>query len=242
ANIFRSGSPWKDDAAVYIPLAVAQQLFLAGSAAADTVAPIFSVWLTEPDRANDLEEKVLVSICRALGRRDGRSYTWQKSWRTISEGMEYENNLQEIVLALMNLSGGFCVFAILATLVSRRVRDVGLLRCLGAGRAGVGLVFLLVGFFIGLAGTAFGTLAGYLLAEPGLFFSNERPLIDWIFERFTGHPLYPVRMFEITGFQPIFGSKVIYYAAGALVVSLLAALYPAVWAGLRQPIQSLREE
>jgi len=51
-----------------------------------------------------------------------------------------------------------------------------------------------------------------------------------------------VRMFEIAGFQPIFGPKAAYYAVGALLVSLLAALYPAVWAGLRQPIQSLREE
>ena len=242
ANIFRSGSPWKDDAAVYIPLAVAQELFLDASAGDTIAVPVFSVWLSNPDRANELEDKVLVTICRALGRRDGRSYTWQKSWRIISEGMEYENNLQEIILALMNLSGGFCVFAILATLVSRRVRDVGLLRCLGAGRASVGLVFLLVGFFIGFAGAALGTLAGYLLAQPGIFFAGERPLVDWIFEKFTGHPLYPVRMFEIAGFRPIFGPKAAYYAAGALVVSLLAALYPAVWAGLRQPIQSLREE
>jgi len=65
------------------------------------MAPIFSVWLVNPDRANDFEDKVLAAISRALGRRDGRSYAWQKSWRTISEGMEYENNLQETVAMVL---------------------------------------------------------------------------------------------------------------------------------------------
>ena len=96
---------------------------------------------------------------------------------------------------------------------------------------------------IGLAGAVAGTLGGYLLAEPGLFSAlGGRPLVDWLFHQITGDPLYPPRMFLVGGVQPIFGWKVGLYAGAAVLISLLAAAYPALWAGSREPLEALRDE
>ncbi len=187
-----------------------------------------------------LEEKVYQTVLQTLGPRRFRTRTWQRQWRTISEGMAYENRLQELILLLMNLSGGFCVFAIIATMVSKRSRDVGLLRCIGGTRTGVVCTFLLVGLIIGLAGSALGLGAGYALAEPGLFFADGRPLVDYLHREIMGEPLYPPRMFLVGGVKPIFGAKVLIYALGATLISVLAAAYPAIWAGTREPVEALQ--
>ncbi len=243
ASTFRSGSLMKDRWAAYVPIDLAQKLFFGDRVSdADTRVSIFSIWLEHPDRADALAEQVFEVVREEVNAGLMRGQTWQQRWRTISEGMAYENRLQEVILVLMNLSGGFCVFAILATLVSRRVRDVGLLRCLGAGRGGVIGVFLLVGLIIGLAGSVLGLAGGYALSEPGLFFDGGRPLVDVLHERILGEPLYPPRMFLVGGVKPIFGPKVLLYALGATVISVLAALYPAVWAGTREPVEVLQHE
>ncbi len=233
ASTFRSGSPYMDEMGAYIPLEDAQAMFLSD---ARPVVERFSIWLDDPARAGELEQPVAQAVLNALGpnsKRQAYSSTWLTRWRDLYEGMAHENMLQEIVLVLMNLSGGFCVFAILATLVSRRGRDVGLLRCLGARRRTVAAVFLLVGLLIGLAGTVLGVAGGYYSA----------PRIDRWYELLTGQPLYPPRMFGITSLTiAIYPAKVALYALGAVVISVGAALYPALWAAARQPVEALRDE
>ena len=113
-----------------------------------------SFFLNNPQQANELEVPILKQIVPALGLsyRGVYSTTWQRRWKSIHDGMAYENMLMEVVLFFMNISSGFCVFAVLATLASRRVKDVGLLRCLGARRINTVGIFLLVGLLIGSYG------------------------------------------------------------------------------------------
>lgn len=154
-------------------------------------------------------------------------------------------------MVLMNLSGGFCVFAILATLVSRRVKDVGLLRCLGTSRIRIVGLFLTIGLVIGVAGAAMG-LAGSLWLTSHIEVQQvgapprTAPRIDAYFEMMTGQPLYPPRMFGVLGSKGlpirIVPWKVGAYALGAILIAVLAALYPALWAGRLEPVEALRDE
>jgi ABC-type transport system, involved in lipoprotein release, permease component len=183
--------------------------------------------------------------------------------------MKHENNLMELVLLLNDAASGFCVFAILVTLVSRRIRDVGLLRCIGASRRGVMTVFLMVGLLIGVSGGVLGVLAGSFLAGPlaleeqdgALRFAaggavatplgatekagDRRPRIDRYYEAVTGQPLYPPRMFGVAGEAGlptvVYPWKLALYFLAAVLVSVLAALYPAMWAAWREPMSALRE-
>ncbi len=233
SSIFKSGSPLKDRNGFYIPISAARQMFMSPAHARQGGVSALSFFLDEPDNANKLERPVVKAVMQGLeGQLRGlRSTTWQKRWRSMYESMAYENMLMEVVLFFMNFSAGFCVFAVLATLVSRRVKDVGLLRCLGARRRHTVGIFLIVGLIIGLMGVVLGVAGGYLVGYN----------VSDIWEFFTGQPLYPPHMFGHASQPVIYLHKVIVYAVGAVLISVLSALYPAIWAGCREPVESLRD-
>lgn len=274
-SLFRSGVFEKDAYGVYIPIEEAADFYLAADYvdAWDRVET-FVVWLDDPNRANELEKDAAAAVRNSLIGNMGidpgiSSDTWQRRWSEMALGMKHENNLMELVLFLNDVASGFCVFAILVTLVSRRMRDVGLLRCIGATRRGVMGIFLSVGLIIGVSGGALGILAGSFLAGPTVAervdgelrlagggaiatplrayetASDRRPRIDRYYERVTGQPLYPPRMFGIAdeaGLPTVmYPWKLALYFAAAVTVSVLAALYPAAWAACREPMSALRE-
>lgn len=274
-SLYRSGVFEKDRYGVYIPIHEAGDFYL-GSQYPDAGNRLDTLvlWLDDPNNANDLEEDVTEITRHYLMANSGvdpgiASDTWQKRWYEIAEGMKHENNLMELVLFLNDAASGFCVFAILVTLVSRRIRDVGLLRCIGASRRGVMTIFLLVGLMIGLAGGVLGVAAGTFLAGPSIHETvdgrarlagggaavtplrpgedpaGRRPRIDRWYEAVTGQPLYPPRMFGVAdeaGLPTVvYPWKLGLYFLAAVLVSVLAAAYPAAWAACREPMSALRE-
>ena len=274
-SLYRSGVFEKDGYGVYIPIEEAGDFYLGADYpdARDRVE-IMVAWLDDPNRADELADAVAEAARDSLrvefdGEPTVESDTWQRRWSHMAQGMKHENNLMELVLLLNDAASGFCVFAILVTLVSRRIRDVGLLRCIGATRRGVMAVFLSVGLLIGVCGGLLGTAAGVFLAgpvvsetvdgawrlagggaiarEPGVgeSASDRRPRIDRYYEAVTGDPLYPPRMFGVAdeaGLPTVvYPWKLALYFAAAVLVSVLAALYPAAWAACREPMSALRE-
>lgn len=241
-DILHTGNYIRDRYYIYIPLSEARTFFLSEEEGKEERVPILCIWLEDPQRARELQPVIEDALTVALGRRPSYADNWQDRWRLESQAMRHENMLQEIVMALMNLSGGFCVFAILATLVSRHIRDVGLLRCLGATRGEIVTVFLLVGLLLGLCGSLLGVIGGYGLMSEGLFIEG-RTLLDWSYERLTGQKLYPPYLFEIPTFPVrLFPWKVALYAGGAVLISVIASLYPSIWGGIREPLEALRDE
>lgn len=234
-SIYRSGSAMRDRFGVFIPIDEARRLFLGQQAAQEGRTPLLSLWLEDPHQANEIVDTLVPRIVIHLGRMDGRVYasTWQREWQTIYQGMAYENALQEIVMVMMKIMAGFCVFGILVTLVSRHVRDIGLLRCLGARRRGVMGIFVLVGFYIGLTGAVLGVGIGVPLA----IYINE------VWEFFTGNVLYAPHGFGLSGGMPIviYPWKTAVYAGAAVLIAVLASLAPATWAARRRPIQALQD-
>lgn len=274
-SLYRSGVFEKDRYGVYMPIHEAGDFYL-GEQYPDPGNRVETLvlWLDDPNRADELEGGVAEITRKYLVEQYGAdphiaSDTWQKRWYEIAEGMKHENNLMELVLFLNDAASGFCVFAILVTLVSRRIRDVGLLRCIGASRRGVLTVFLLVGLMIGLAGGTIGVAAGAYLAgptvhetvdgesrwagggaavtplRPGENPTARRPRIDRWYEAVTGQPLYPPRMFGVAdeaGLPTvIYPWKLALYFLAAVLVSVFAAAYPAAWAACREPMSALRE-
>ncbi len=275
-SLYRSGVFEKDRYGVYIPIGEAGDFYLGRvyHDARDRVETMV-VWLDDPNQAEHLERRAAAAVRDSLAASTGGepsivSDTWQRRWAAIAQGMKHENNLMELVLLLNDAASGFCVFAILVTLVSRRIRDVGLLRCIGASRRGVLAVFLMVGLMLGVTGGALGVAAGTYLAGPGIVervdgrsrlagggaaetpgrpgesAADRRPRIDRWYEALTGQPLYPPRMFGVAdeaGLPTvIYPWKLALYFLAAVAVSVLAAAYPAAWAACREPMTALREE
>lgn len=256
-SAFASGSWRADDYGAFVPLETAQEVrFQSWPEDERDRISIFSVWLDDIYAAERLE-RPLVDATRAAMKLPypPESTTWIRRWESIAKGMVHENRLQEIILVLMNLSGGFCVFAILATLVSGRLRDVGLLRCIGATRGTVVSVFLLVGLMIGMVGSAVGLGGAVFLTshttlkgtyDDGTTYERVAPRIDAYFEKITGTPMYPPRMYGIQGAKglpvKLTWPKIRLYVLGAVLISVLAAAYPALLAGRVEPVEALHNE
>ncbi|MCC8191285.1 MAG: hypothetical protein LIP77_11750, partial [Planctomycetes bacterium] len=80
---------------------------------------------------------------------------------------------------------------------------------------------------------------------PGRTAADRRPRIDRWYEAVTGDPLYPPRMFGVAdeaGLPTVvYPWKLALYFIAAVLVSVLAAIYPAAWAACREPMSALRE-
>lgn len=243
-NRIASGWPEVDSFGVYAPIDEVTGLFFPRYRSEPEARRVMglAVWLDEPFEAAEREDDVARAVFSAMPDAQLRTDSWIRRWSDLANGMKHENGLVELVLGLFTFSTGFCVFAILSTLVSRRLRDMGLLRCLGATRRTVLCAFLSVGLLIGLAGAAIGTAAGCLLLSetapaPDAFDGDPgRVRIDLLYEKITGEPMYPLRMFGVGGLTvDVRPWKVAGYAAGAVLVAVLAGLYPALWAASREP-------
>jgi lipoprotein-releasing system permease protein len=230
---FRSGVLYYDRYFVYVPLAVAQELF--GPPERREVSQA-AVWLRDPLRAPALKEPVRRAAEQAAARHGAAplyAVTAEESWAGAFEAMAHENALMEVVMFLISLSSGFAIFAILYTLVAGRVRDIGVLRSVGARRRGIVATFTLVGLLLGVVGAVAGAVGGVLLA----------PHINEVWEFVFRTPLYPPHLFGVKDMPVVIDTgKVILRTLAAIGLSVAATLPVAVWAGLREPLEALRHE
>ena len=121
------------------------------------------------------------------------------------------------------LSSAFAIVTIQMMLVSRKTRDIGVIRAIGAKRKDILIIFLIQGMIIGLLGVAVGTAFGLGFAtyakETQLSFMDSFALevkYDWI--SFASNGLI------------------------AFILSLVSSIYPAYRASKLQPLEAIRTD
>ena len=234
-GLINSGNYIVDAHTVYVPIGVLRTLIYKDfEQFPETLSSVMQVWIEDPMLAGEKAAEIRTAAYLSSPALSITASTWIEQNRIVMEAMVHENGLQQIVLALIIMSSSFCVFAILITLSWARKRDIGLIRCLGGSRTDVCLLFLFVGLWIGILSAVFGTLGGIYLA----------PHVGTIWEAISGEPLYPPHLFEVTAKLPILiiWWKVFASAAGAIVVCLLSAVYPAFMASFMNPVDAVRDE
>lgn len=130
----------------------------------------------QPDQTGILRQELM--------RKLGSSYRVD-DWKHIIKGV-HENYLQAIrrekfliffILMVLIVAGAFNVSSHLSISVLNQVRDISILKVMGASRQLIFYLFLLQGFLISFIGTVMGIGLGWLLAKIFVWIQSVWPLI-----------------------------------------------------------------
>lgn len=162
--------------------------------------------------------------------------TWEESRGTFLIAVAMERRIMAFILFFFLVVAGFSIAAILIMIVLEKVRDIGILRAMGASSRGVAGMFLLYGMLIAFIGAALGLTAGVLFVE------NLDSIEFWIYDM-TGWQPFPPEVYDLPAIPRILNWPTnIIVVAAALAVSFLASLLPAVRAAWLDPVEAIHYE
>ncbi len=225
AAVFQVGMNEYDSGYVFLPLEAAQ------------------VFFQQPGQATQIEVRVDdADHSRAIGRAilqtlsgtPVRILDWQQTENSFFAAVQVEQNVMFLILTLIILVAAFNVVSSLIMMVKDKTRDIAVLRTIGAGRGSVLRIFLMVGASVGVTGTAVGTILGVL------FCLNIETIQGWV-EAATGRTVFDPTVYYLAHLPArLDWHEVAQIIVMALVLSLLATLYPSWRAARTDPVEALR--
>jgi lipoprotein-releasing system permease protein len=226
-GIFDAGLYDYNNNVVFMPLPAAQVFFQKP----DGITNI-EIRVTDPDHVDAL----VPPLQKAIGDR----HVWMRDWRhandTIISVLQVQKDTMFIVLGMIVLVAAFNVISSLIMMVKDKTRDIAVLRTLGANAGSVLRIFLMCGAFVGVSGTIIGTVIG-------IVFCRNIVAIQHFVERVSGGQVFDSSVFMLTALPSnIDWGDVVRVVILALVLSLLATLYPSWKAARTDPVVALRHE
>jgi lipoprotein-releasing system permease protein len=222
--IFEIGMSEFDSAFVYLPLAEAQSYFNR-----ENDVNVIEVFLDDADRVDEARQSIEMAAERPVALTD-----WRQRNRTFFGALEVERNVMFLILTLIVLVAALNIISGLIMLVKDKSSDIAILRTMGATRGAIMRVFLITGASIGIV----GTIAGFML---GLLLALNVETIRQIIGRLTNTNLFPAELYFLSRLPAdVNASEVVTVVGMALILSLLATLYPSWRAARLDPVQALR--
>jgi len=178
-------------------------------------------------------------VSRELGSQlsgDYRVEDWTRQHANFFRAVKTEKRVMFIILTLIIAVAAFNIVSTLVMVVTDKRADIAILRTLGATPATIMRIFVIQGAIIGVLGTLLGLAGGIALA---LNVETIVPAIERIFDtEFLAADVYYISDVP----SELHWNDVGLMAGVALVLSLLATLYPAWRAASTQPAEALRYE
>ena len=225
--IFDAGLSDYNSGVVFLPLPMAQIFFQLPNA-----ITALQLRVADPEHV----ERVLPAIRAALAGRTVMLRDWRHANDQIIGVLRVQKDTMFIVLGMIVLVAAFNVISSLIMLVKDKRADIAVLRTLGAGSGAILRIFLMCGAFVGVSGTAIGTLIG-------IVFCRNIVAIQHLVERISGGEVFDSSVFMLTTLpSTIDWGDVARVVALGLILSLLATLYPSWRAARTDPVEALRSE
>jgi len=226
-GIFQVGMYEYDSALAIIHLQDAARLFRLGA------GEVSGLRLT----LTDLNEAPIVT--RHLAEDLPPSYRfddWTTSHASFFHAVHTEQTVMFFILTLIVAVAAFNIVSMLVMVVTDKEPDIAILRTLGLTPGGVMGIFVVQGAIIGVVGTVLGLVGGVALATH---VSTVVPAL----ERFFGVHLLSPDVYYVTELPSnLHWADVTRIGITALILCLLATLYPAWRASQVQPAAALRYE
>ena len=217
AGVFRSGLFEYDSTWIYVGIETASAF--AGN---NHAASVMSVQVHDVNNV----KQVSADVSKTLG----NSYTiidWQQANQPLFAALALERRMGLFIIGLIIAIATLNITTMLILVVVERRRDIAILSALGAGRAGVMLLFIIEGAVIGAIGAAAGVVIGFIACAIG----NHYKLVS-----------LPADVYSISNVPLIARPSEMFLAAlVAFVLSVLATIYPARAASRMRPVEALRD-
>lgn len=224
--VFEMGMSEYDRSMIFMPLVQAQRFFNKG----DTV-DVLEVLVKDPETASEQVPSMRQVSDPALHFSD-----WRQRNESFFTVLEVERNMMFIILSVIVLVAAFNIISGLMMLVKDKGRDIGILRTMGASQGAIMRVFLITGASIGVVGTIAGAILGILFCWR---IDEIRQFVAWL----TSTQLFNPEIYYLTRLPADINvrttSTIIIMA---LVLSVLATLYPSWRASRLDPVDALRYE
>ena len=191
----------------------------------------FRVQIDDQFNVRQLGYKLLDKLPYGYGFRD-----WFQTHGNLYQAIQLSRNMVGLLIFMIIAIAAFNVISMLMMSVIDKRRDIAILQTLGLSRADILRLFLTQGAFIGLFGISIGVALGVL----GCIWVAD--FVSWMESMlgvtFLNTEVYPIDYIPVD----LRWSDVSMVAGAAVVLNLLATLYPALRASRVVPAEELRYE
>jgi lipoprotein-releasing system permease protein len=224
--IFEMGMSEYDRTMIFMPLAEAQRYFNKGNA-----VDVLEVMVEDPERVSEQ-----VAAMKQVGIPSLHFSDWRQRNESFFTVLEVERNMMFIILSVIVVVAAFNIISGLIMLVKDKGREIGILRTMGASKGAIMRVFLITGASIGVVGTLAGAALGILFCWK---IDEVRQFVAWL----TNTNLFNPEIYYLTRLPADINPRTTGAIIGmALVLSVLATLYPSWRASRLDPVEALRYE
>ena len=161
---------------------------------------------------------------------------WTQTFGEYFRMVAQEKAMMFFILMLIILVAAFNLVCTLVMVVNEKEEDIAILRTLGATPRMIMAIFIIQGSIIGVIGTLLGVVGGIALAL------HVTEVVNWIEHLFHVQFLSSSVYFLDYLHSHLESGDVWRISISALVLSLLATLYPAWRAASTEPVEALRYE
>jgi lipoprotein-releasing system permease protein len=226
AGIFHSGMYEYDNTLAYISLENAQKFLGLGKRVTGIEIKTADLY-----RVKETGKEIRKKMGFPFWTRD-----WMEMNRNLFAALRLEKIAMFIILVLIVLVAAFNIISTLIMVVMEKSRDIAILKAMGAPSRGILRIFVIEGLVIGVVGTVLGGVLGV-----GAAFNLER-ITGWV-EGLFGFKILSSDVYYIDKLpSQVNPLDVTLIVVTAILISLLATLYPSWRASKLDPAEALRYE
>ena len=224
--IFEMGMSEYDNSIIFMPLGEAQRYFNKPK-----MVSVLEVVVDHPDLVGELRPSIIEAGGPTIYVTD-----WRQRNASFFSALQVERNVMFLILTLIVLVAALNIISGLIMLVKDKGADIAILRTMGATRGTIMRVFFITGASIGVVGTLAGLILGIVVC---LNAESIRQFISYI----TSTDLFSPELYYLSQLPAeIDTGEVVTVVTMALVLSVLATLYPSWRASTLDPVEALRYE
>ncbi len=161
---------------------------------------------------------------------------WTQSYGSFYHAVAMEKSMMFLILILLVLIATFNLLSGLVMSVAAKHKDIAILNTLGLSKFSIIGVFIVQGAIIGIVGTIFGVLLGIILA------THVNTVLDFLQNTFHIQLFVKSAYFVDSLPSQVAFSDVAKVSSIAIILSLLATIYPAWQVANLKPVEILRYE